>query len=72
MLRNPLLYKSQPQQVMKKIFVNVFVDNILHHNRCMIEIENSSCGITEAGKLSVEIANEVGVDIRCVRFEIVK
>jgi hypothetical protein len=38
----------------------------------MIEIENSSCGITEAGKLSVEIANEVGVDIRCVRFEIVK
>jgi len=69
-----LSYKSQPinQMKNKRIFVNVFINGIIHHARCAIDIPEDSCGIEEAAKLSVEIANENNVDIGFVRFEIIK
>lgn len=55
----------------KRIFVNIFVNNILHHNRCALDIEESSNGNTEAAQLAVDIAHENNFPVECMRFEIV-
>lgn len=57
---------------MKRIFVNVFVNNQLHHNKCAIDIDANSDGIKEAGELCVDIARGNNFPIEVMRFEIVE